>query len=292
MTRIILGVICAQVCAAHANLRVSKFDDTHLLATDVNNSKFAHDMGDVHAMWQSQLVHKWAQVRDLSVRASELRTPSVISLIQTVQPILTPKEVPQVLTTRGELIEGAIHAIMASLLAFCYLRYRCVPAPGAQTGEQLSDWSTGCCDWYQEPGTAFTSCCCPAIRWAETLSEVTGLHNFWTAFAGFLILMSCARLLTLPIVSGFAWVVLSAVCAAYRQEFRRKFGFENQGGVTYLLDFLMHMCCVCCALTQEARHVEDALVRSNNVVQVPQGRQTSDSRRDCLTCLPFSEQKY
>lgn len=41
----------------------------------------------------------------------------------------------------------------------------------------------------------------------------------------------------------------------YRQKLRQTFGMPV-GGATFITDFCLHLCCSCCAIAQEARHVE------------------------------------
>lgn len=139
---------------------------------------------------------------------------------------------------------------------------------GLQTPEQhatFQDWKFGFCDCFEEFQVCFCACCCPAIRWAETLSLVDGLIVFWVGFA---LYMSLTLINTITSVL-VCWFVLALICTAYRQELRTKFSFEHQGGATFLTDLLLHCFCTCCAIAQEARHVEEAMRYGHPQVKKP-----------------------
>merc|ERR1719198_296055 len=92
--------------------------------------------------------------------------------------------------------------------------------------EKLDNWKYGVCDCMQaEPEVWLMACCCPAIRWAETLSMAC-LVGFWIAFAIFL---ACD---VVGSVAGevLLWILLAVICAGFRQEMRRKFNMKQQGG--------------------------------------------------------------
>merc|ERR1719263_2268082 len=93
---------------------------------------------------------------------------------------------------------------------------------------------------------------------------MTGLLKFWVAFGIYLGMDFVGGL----IGDSFFWLLIAIVCAGYRQELRIKFNMKNQGGMTYVQDCLLYCCCTVCALTQEARQVEDACSKVGEPIQV------------------------
>jgi len=148
------------------------------------------------------------------------------------------------------------YAGLVCTVAYFYFRQKPVQEgamPELEFSDGLSDWEYGICDCCSAPSISFWSCCCPAIRWADTLGT-TGLLGFWLAFAIYL---------SVDILGGLAgevlfWILLAVICAGFRQEMRIKYQMKKQGGATYVQDFLLYCCCSCCVMTQEARQVEDA----------------------------------
>lgn len=141
----------------------------------------------------------------------------------------------------------------AIVVAILYKVLRSWPEGDPTSAEKdLSKWSSGpfeCCD---DISTCCCACWCPEIRWAENLSMV-GLLNFWAAFALFLLFSLLSGILP------FMWVVICAVGVYYRQTLRQRFKMEGQGECsTYMGDCLLYCCCTCCAIAQEARHLEAA----------------------------------
>lgn len=139
---------------------------------------------------------------------------------------------------------------------------------GLQTPEQhatFQDWKFGFCDCCDDFQVCLCACCCPAIRWAETLSLVDGLIIFWV---GFVLYMSLTLINTITSVL-VCWFALALICTAYRQEIRAKFNFEHQGAATFIADCLLYCFCSCCAIAQEARHVEEAMKHGHPQVKKP-----------------------
>jgi len=101
----------------------------------------------------------------------------------------------------------------------------------------------------------FWSCLCPGIRWADTNSKL-GIHGFWSAF-WIMTVLYCFSF-HLP-ATGFCFLIVVCYMTVYRQEFRKAFSFEEQGGMTWATDCLTYCCCMCCAVAQEARHVTNGI---------------------------------
>eukprot|EP00929_Paragymnodinium_shiwhaense_P114146 TRINITY_DN82480_c0_g1_i1.p1 TRINITY_DN82480_c0_g1~~TRINITY_DN82480_c0_g1_i1.p1 ORF type:complete len:398 (-),score=66.53 TRINITY_DN82480_c0_g1_i1:167-1360(-) len=108
--------------------------------------------------------------------------------------------------------------------------------------------------------------CCPAIRWAETASNVkVNLLSFWQALLIFLLLsvyaagMHSAGYIELGSVF---WIMLVIVAVWQRQKLRGVFGHGQGRLKTVALDTLTWICCPCCAIIQEAKEVEYVSVKS------------------------------
>lgn len=149
-----------------------------------------------------------------------------------------------------------ISGLLTSVLAFFYWRYRKPPErqPDAVHDEgSFKVWRFGLFGCFSDPEICIWACCCPAIRWADTLRYM-GFLGFWIAFAIF-----CGLETVVSTTGQLAvWIVLVIVCVAMRQEMRIAYGMHEQGGWTYLEDFLLYCCCSCCTIIQEARQVEEA----------------------------------
>jgi len=149
-----------------------------------------------------------------------------------------------------------IQSVVTLVLAFFYWRHR--KPPERQLDNILDEasfkiWRFGLFSCCSEPEICLWACCCPAIRWADTLRHI-GFLGFWMAFTIFFSIEVVAST-----TGGIAiWAVLATVCAAMRQEMRVAYGMYEQGGCTYLEDFCLYCCCACCTIVQEARQVEEA----------------------------------
>lgn len=157
---------------------------------------------------------------------------------------------------------------LACLVAYFYSNRK--EKPGSvdaekqnEGAESFQEWKHGLFSCHEDPEVTLCACCCPAIRWALTLSYVPGLLSFWVAF----FIYVCVELLGGLTAGTIGWVCLALLCTAYRQELRQKFNMEQQGGMTYITDAMTYLCCTCCAIAQEARHVEDALKSAHPALQ-------------------------
>lgn len=113
-------------------------------------------------------------------------------------------------------------------------------------------WSTGVCDCMRGRfSTNFMACCCPAVLWAETVSDA-GLQSFWKAYAMYTL---GALVSLLPCASP----IDAALATWDRHELREKLGMPAANTWTFLSDCLCYCCCSPCMLAQEARHVESLM---------------------------------
>jgi len=149
-----------------------------------------------------------------------------------------------------------ISSVVTLVLAFFYWRHR--KPPERQLDAVLDEgsfkaWRFGLFSCFSEPEICLWACCCPAIRWADTMRQI-GYLGFWMAFAvffGISVVASATGAIAI-------WAVLAFVCAAMRQEMRLAYGMYEQGGCTYFEDFCLYCFCSCCTIIQEARQVEEA----------------------------------
>jgi len=148
-----------------------------------------------------------------------------------------------------------------------------------KTKEGFDDWKFRFCSFsFEDPLLCVCACCCPAIRWAETVSFVPDLLAFWPAFFFFMLLLALTRVDVWA--TGFVCAcVLALMCTSYRQELRHRFGMQA-GGVSYVTDCLLYLFCMCCAIQQEARHVEEALKSGHEAVLCPPDRKRAGADED------------
>lgn len=158
------------------------------------------------------------------------------------------------------LFSMLVWIILIAVIAHFYRQSRNYPELDASLANvdsqrALTNWTAGFCSCYEDCLACWCACCCPCIRWAETLSLVEGLLVFWVGFVVYLSLSFMNLLTSITLL----WLALVIICTAYRQQLRIKFDFERQGGCSILTDCLLYTCCTCCAIVQEARHVEAAM---------------------------------
>lgn len=168
-----------------------------------------------------------------------------------------------------------LEALILTAFAYLYLKNRTVPAYSegeAAKKPDFDDWAVGFCSCLDDPKTCFMGFCCPCVRWAESVSMVKGLLKFWPAFLISIALLTIGDLL----LAGTGELIMVIIFVVYRQNIRKKFEFKSVGGMTYVTDCLLYLCgCACCAIIQEARHVEKALECGRDEVALPEGRKES-----------------
>lgn len=116
----------------------------------------------------------------------------------------------------------------------------------------------GLCDCFGDVRVCLCGLCCPAIRWADTVStEKGGFLVFGAAFFVFCAVLGGLSLLCLyPLAGGVAWFAFATLGMYYRQQIRQKYDLENDTAPSYIEDFCVWCCCAFCALCQEARQVD------------------------------------
>merc|ERR1719424_1292661 len=119
----------------------------------------------------------------------------------------------------------ALWLVFYIILAMYYHKYVLYYAPEEEdwaTKERtehfrdFQDWRSGLCGCAQYPGITFWSCCCPGIRWADTMDEV-GIHRFYHGF----FMMTCLwALMFIPIATVFVFLIVVCYMAVQRQAIR------------------------------------------------------------------------
>jgi len=117
------------------------------------------------------------------------------------------------------------------------------------------EFKFGLCECLGDVRVCFCGLLCPAIRWADTVSEDKGGFLYFSS--AFLLMMGLGMLVLCPLTGAFAWLAITVVGVCYRQKIREKHGLESHSLPSYLEDAFAWCCCAYCALCQEARQVED-----------------------------------
>lgn len=164
------------------------------------------------------------------------------------------------------LVSVLVNILIAFLCAWIYDKYRFRPkmifAPKAmaiQTGTQdpgagisrhwphflhvQDDFGVGLFSCFQDPKLCMFSCCCPCLRWADTLDRA-GLLKYWVGFTVFAVLASLS-----PYTFGITGLLLVFICFRYRQRLRKKYSVAPNN----FQDCLAYLFCGTCAIVQEAR---------------------------------------
>lgn len=154
------------------------------------------------------------------------------------------------------------------LLAAYYHSYVRFYAPPDATKEEIEvrnhyrdfqEFKSGLFGCSQYPGITFWSCCCPGLRWGDTVSKLD-LHSYWGAFS----LMTCLYIIGfIPLCTLPCYFAVVCYMTYHRQEFRKRFDFEEHGGTTIFTDCITYCCCMFCAVAQEARHTRDAEIANH-----------------------------
>merc|ERR1719498_347116 len=120
------------------------------------------------------------------------------------------------------------------------------------------DWSSGLFACFSDLPICFWSCCCPCIRWADTVHKM-GFMEFWPAFSLFLSLLILYWGLS-PFGVGFLiWLGFCCLCVTYRHRMREQFQMNDRHDFAFAEDLAIYCCCSPCAIAQEARHVNTVL---------------------------------
>jgi len=118
-------------------------------------------------------------------------------------------------------------------------------------------FSFGLFDCFADAKLCVIGCCCPFLRWADTVDQKK-LLPYWRAFV-----MMFSLLLLHIYTWGLSDLVVVILGVYYRQKLRRQFMIESGTPKSLLNDSLAWLCCQPCAVIQEAR--EDVVARGLGV---------------------------
>lgn len=229
---------------------------------------------------RSQLVSQWHKLSDSATHLVTSRLPPLPSALVRTSTTVATKQQPDIVVeqpkpSRTEQFTSVLFSfVVAAIFAYLYLKNRTIPLSTDKDVKVEEAWVAPWYNCHEEPKMSLVACCCPCVRWGETMSMMKDYLPFWTGFA----LFAAFYLFNgFEPVSGICWFVLSLIGASYRQSLRDAFNMEK-GGVTYVGDFCLYYWCCCCAIVQEARHVEAALARGHEKCELPADRPNS---REC-----------
>jgi len=173
------------------------------------------------------------------------------------------EDLPRMLKYYG----SQVLVLVAGVLLYRYMKKdpQGIPNDGFDHKIELLQgrWRFGLFECFGDAKTSFLVCCCPVIRWADTI-RMAGFLGFWAAF-GLIIGVQFVNLFTL----GFLSLAVLILLIFYRQKQRQMFQMENGTCGSYLEDCLTYSCCGCCAIVQEARHIEEAWVVEHPALPAP-----------------------
>lgn len=113
----------------------------------------------------------------------------------------------------------------------------------------------GLCDCMGDSRVCICGFCCPAIRWADTVSEEKA--GFLVFSYGFLLMLCLGMMSIYPVTGVLGWLGVVCIGVYYRQKIREKYGLDYSSVSSYVEDFCIWSWCGCLALCQEARQVDE-----------------------------------
>lgn len=103
-------------------------------------------------------------------------------------------------------------------------------------------------DCWHDKETLFCACCCPWLRWADTMN-MAGLLDFWTGFIFFA---------AIGLLDYFYGITVTLFLLYWRQSLRERLGLPFNTLATCFQDFCFASWCCCCLIAQEARVLNEA----------------------------------
>lgn len=153
------------------------------------------------------------------------------------------------------LVTMVIAFILTLTAAFIYQRNKKDPAVDpSRRGMAMDreDFHFGICSCSDVPSMSLLTCCCFAIRWADTMRMASFL-GFWVG----VVLITFLELIngvTGGAAACFAWFIV----VFYRQKLRKEFGLEHNTLKSCCCDICGYCWIPCCMAVQEARQLEEA----------------------------------
>lgn len=156
-------------------------------------------------------------------------------------------------TAAARALMLSVWTLLAIIAAVAYRIKRTWPeVEPALEGKDLSQWSSGLFDCFGGGELDFFFVClCPNVRWAENFTMVGISSSFWMVFGVLQLLFFCSGM------APFLWISAVAIGVHCRQTIRRQFKMEGHFECAACLgDCVIYCCCPCCAIAQEARHLD------------------------------------
>jgi len=162
------------------------------------------------------------------------------------------------------IVTSVIWFIIVMIAAFVYQRNKKDPAVTlGGMGMNREDFNHGIFSCFENPSMTLLTCCCFAIRWADTM-RMANFLNFWVG----VVMLVVLEMLN-PFTQGLSMLVLLFIAVMYRQKLRKEFGLESGDFKTCLLDCCCYCWCACCMAVQEGRQLEDAYAVGHPIRKVP-----------------------
>lgn len=198
--------------------------------------------------------------------------------------VLSPAaEPPVVKATNGMaqhtnlLLTCMVYIVLLVSVAYIYKQVR-KPQPRLLTAPYPGERFTfGFFDplGFQDWSICLMACCCPAIRWAETVSDDKVQYmTFWAAL--FLVLGLGISIFVLGFYVLGHVELAPVICLIFvllgiyfRQRLRLTFGHNPYVLRSVAIDILSWCCCPCCAIVQEAREVTYCQTAHNGMMSMP-----------------------
>eukprot|EP00747_Dinoflagellata_sp_TGD_P101986 gnl/TRDRNA2_/TRDRNA2_168516_c0_seq12.p1 gnl/TRDRNA2_/TRDRNA2_168516_c0~~gnl/TRDRNA2_/TRDRNA2_168516_c0_seq12.p1 ORF type:complete len:452 (+),score=106.78 gnl/TRDRNA2_/TRDRNA2_168516_c0_seq12:70-1425(+) len=237
--------------------------------------------------------HPWMWVQGKPVVEFLLGHTATKALMDTVGEQYAFTNETEVSTNKGEHRVGCGHtaceppkfllfgtfgvwSCLALLVAKFFKRKEGVPPANDEnrvkkTNEELRRWSSGTCDCFQSLPLCIASLCCPLVVFADTMASVH-VVNFWLILLC-LVALAWLDLLILPL---FVWMLTCLVMVFYRHKLRAKFDMAHYTFSTIAGDFLGYCMCFPCFISQEARHVEEAVFSGHSAVKALEEKEPAE----------------
>lgn len=148
-----------------------------------------------------------------------------------------------------------VYVVAGIAMAFLYNKARkddrtkemFTPAAQTQFAKSPSDFSFSILSCFADPNLCVLGCCCPCLRWADTMDK-SKLMSYWKAFLCFFLLTA---------LYGFTWgiapIIVVILGVSYRQKLRKSYEIESGTAKSIFFDALAWLFCQPCAIIQEAR---------------------------------------
>lgn len=179
--------------------------------------------------------------------------------IEDEEALLNPGEFA--LVSLWELAVSVLLMFTLSTLAAFFYKGAVMTDEEVDRSKHSDDWSSGLFHCFSDVPICFWSCCCPCIRWADTLHHM-GFMSFWSAYALFLGLLILYWGLSVVGIGIFIWLAFCVALVKFRHQMREQFKMTDRQGFSYFEDLAIYCCCWPCAIAQEARHVKAVLKRA------------------------------